>query len=70
MVDTKLEDYKEFMTLSEVAEYLGVHINSIYNYLKEGGKPLPSIKISRRKILVKKSDLKNWLEDHRKGGKK
>ncbi len=63
----KLEEYKEFMTLMDISEYLGIHINSIYTYIHEGGEPLPSIKISNKKILVKKKDLINWLEEHKKG---
>ena len=57
----KLEDYKEFMSLVEVADYLEVCIDSIYNYINKGGAPLPSMRISKRKILIKKEDLLNKL---------
>lgn len=52
---------KEFLSLGEVAKYLGVHITTIYRYLKDGGKPLPSMRLSKKKILIKQTDLKDWL---------
>jgi len=64
-INININDYKEFMSLQDVADYLGVHINSIYNYLKDGGKPLPSIHISKKKILVKKEDLIDWLNEQK-----
>lgn len=63
MEQKSTEEYKEFMSLKDVTEYLGVHINSVYNYINDGGKPLPTIRISRKKILVKKADLEKWLEE-------
>jgi excisionase family DNA binding protein len=59
------EIYKEFLSIEEVAEYLHVYKDTVYRYLKDINKPLPSIKISRKKILVKKVDLDNWLEEQK-----
>ena len=58
-------DYKEFMNILEVTKYLGVHTSTVYRYLRDIKIPLPSIKISRKKILVKKADLLDWLDKHR-----
>lgn len=54
-------EYKEFLTIQEVAEYLGVYRDTVYRYIKDIKKPLPAMKISKKKILVKKVDLENWL---------
>ena len=59
------EIYKEFLSIEEVAEYLHVYKDTVYRYIKDIKKPLPSIKISRKKILVKKVDLDNWLEEQK-----
>lgn len=55
-------EYKEFLSVSDVAKALGVHRITVYNYMKDIENPLPSIKISRRKVLVKKVDFDNWLK--------
>lgn len=57
--------YKEFLSLEEVAEYLGVHINTIYKYLKDEQNPLPTFRISERIIRVKKSELDAWLKAYK-----
>jgi len=64
MVDESI--YKQFLTLEEVAEYLGVHINTVYKYLKDESNPLPTFKISGRVIRVKKEELDKWLETYKK----
>jgi excisionase family DNA binding protein len=58
-------EQKEFLSISEVAEALGVYRDTVYRYINDIKKPLPSIKISRKKILVKKEDLDKWLEDQK-----
>ena len=52
---------KEFIDLPEVATYLGVSIETIYRYIHSKENPLPSMKISRKKILVNKRELDDWL---------
>lgn len=65
------EPYKEFLSVADMARTLGVYRTTIYNYMKDINHPLPSIRISRSKILVKKSDFDNWLENFKtKGGDK
>ena len=60
------DEYKEFLTIQEVAEHLGVYRDTVYRYIHDIKKPLPSMKISRKKILVKKADLDIWLEEFKK----
>jgi excisionase family DNA binding protein len=57
------DEYKEFLSIEEVAEYLGVYRDTVYRYIKDVKKPLPAMRISRKKILVKKVDLEKWLEE-------
>ena len=57
------DETKDFLTLQEVTAYLGVSDSTIYRYLNRYKKPLPSMKISRKKILIKKVDLDKWLEE-------
>jgi excisionase family DNA binding protein len=59
------QEYQEFLSIEEVAQYLHVYRDTVYRYIKDIQKPLPSIKISRKKILVKKVDLDNWLEEQK-----
>ncbi len=56
------QEYKEFLSLEEITQYLGVTIGTVYRYIHDVSMPLPSMKISKRKILVKKVDLDEWLE--------
>ena len=60
---------RNFMALDEVARLLSMHIGTIYTYIKDAKAPLPSIKLSNRKILVKRADLEEWLEEKKKGNK-
>ena len=56
-------EYKDFLTLDQVAKYLDVEIKTIYKYINSGGKPLPAMRLSRKKILIKVSDLEKWMEE-------
>jgi len=66
MQNNEQKEYKEFMTIVEVAEYLGVYKDTVYAYINEIGRPLPAMKITRKKILVRKADLDKWLEESKK----
>jgi len=59
------EDYQEFLSIEDVAKYLGVYRDTVYRYIHDIKKPLPSMKISRKKILVRRSDLDEWLESYK-----
>ncbi len=66
MIEEKDTDLKEFLDLNEVAEYLGVHISTIYRYIHSKTNPLPAVQISKAKIIVRKSELDSWLEEYKK----
>jgi len=65
MLEENDKNYEEFMSIEEVAKYLGVWKETVYRYIHDTKTPLPAMKISRKKILVKKEDLKKWLEDRK-----
>ena len=56
------DDYQEFMDLQEVADYLKIHINTLYKLIRLEENPLPTIQISERILRIKKSELDEWLE--------
>lgn len=64
--NNKKDEYKEFLTLEEVADYLGVKISTVYTYLKDEKNPLPSFQLNAKTIRVKKLELDEWLENYRK----
>jgi excisionase family DNA binding protein len=57
---------KEFIDLPEVATYLGVSLETVYRYIRSKENPLPSMKISRKRILVNKEELDEWIFNFRK----
>lgn len=59
------QEYQEFLSIEEVARHLHVYKDTVYSYIKDVQKPLPSIKIRRKKILVKRVDLDKWLEEQK-----
>jgi len=70
MEETKNTENLEFMDLEEVAKYLRVSMPTIYRYInsKLTEDPLPTFKITRGHIVVKKSELDSWIESYRKNG--
>lgn len=55
----ELLQYKELMTIKEVANYLHVSLSTIYLYTKK--EQLPVKKISERKTFILKNDFIFWL---------
>ena len=51
-----LNDYPEMMTIPELAEYLRVHTNTAYAYIKTG--KIPYIKIGRQ-IRLYREDIRS-----------
>lgn len=56
-----MEEEKKNMTPEDVAQYLGVNISTIYRYLTQTINPLPSYKITRKNIIIKKEELDSWI---------
>ena len=63
MSENNVPETVEFMSVEEVAKYLGVWKDTVYRYMRDEKKPLPAMRISRKKILIKKVDLDKWLEE-------
>lgn len=59
-------EFKEFLTLEDVAEFLGIHISTVYRYIHDKKNPLPTFRISKQVIRVKKVELDKWLETYKK----
>jgi len=51
-------------TPEEAAEYLKISLATIYRYLNQEENPLPSYKISRGVIRIKKDELMSWIENY------
>lgn len=58
------EDQKETLNHSEAAKYLGIAKQTLYGYTSK--RLIPFIKIGRKRILFRKSDLEAWLMDAKK----
>ena len=57
-------DEEIYLTPEEVADYLKVHISTIYRYLELPENPLPSYKVSSKNIRIKKSELVSWIDGY------
>lgn len=53
------------LTLSEVADYLGVERRVVTDYVQDRG--LPVIRISRQTVRVHPDQLDAWLAEHTEG---
>lgn len=56
---------KEFLDMEEVAAYIGVSMATVYRYVRSTENPLPSFKLSSKKILVSKEELDTWIKTFR-----
>jgi len=57
----------EYLTVREVAKYLKISISMINSLIKQ--EEIPSIKIGKRRLFIKK-DVDKWIEEHKKRKKK
>ena len=65
----KEAEHKEFLSLNEVAEYLGVDYKTVYRYIKDKKNPLPAIQILGRTLRVNKIKLDDWLKEYQNENK-
>lgn len=64
MYKTEIEKVKRStLTVSEVAEYLGVSKDTVYTMVRE--KKIVHFKIGRR-VLFKKDAIENWIQEQMK----
>lgn len=59
-----MEEEKKYLSPEEAALYLGVHTSTIYRYVGQLKNPLPSYKISRKNIVIKKEDIDSWVDGY------
>ena len=52
---------KEILSLKDVAEYLGVRIGTVRNFIKRG---MPAVRVGRKIIKVRRQDLLDWIASH------
>ena len=56
---------KEFMTVNEIADVLGLNKQTVYRMLGTVG---PKYAKLGRVVLVRKTDFEEWIEKNTKGG--
>ena len=56
---------KEFMTVNEIADVLGLNKQTVYRMLGTVG---PKYAKLGRAVLVRKTDFEEWIEKNTKGG--
>jgi excisionase family DNA binding protein len=55
------------MSLDDLAQYAAIGVRTLRDAIKDTSHPLPHVRTSRKKILVKRSDFDEWLESFRVG---
>lgn len=56
---------KPYLELEEIAEMLGVTVDTVRDYRKLKSNPLPMYRVGR-KYLVKREDFEKWMEKNKK----
>lgn len=52
---------KEYMTVKEANLYCGIGIRALREHLKNRDPPLPHYRVNRKLVLIKKSELNEWM---------
>ncbi len=55
---------KEFFSISELQQWLGISRSKSYEIIQPGPDSLPAYRIGRR-LLVRRSEVEEWLGNHR-----
>jgi len=55
---------KQWLTPNEAAKYLGVHVHTIYNYLRLKENPLQCSRISKNNIRINVETLEEWIKSY------
>jgi excisionase family DNA binding protein len=53
------------LTVSELADLLGISVNSVYDFAERGGGP-PRIMVGRR-VRYDPADVRSWIDSRRQG---
>lgn len=61
----KVEPSREYMTVEQMAKFLSVSPTTIHRWRQGVGvpDPLPSIRVTRRKILFDVAAVRGWLDE-------
>ena len=57
-------DNDRYMDLKTLAEYSGMPVRTIRDYLSDAENPIPNFAL-KRKIFVRKNEFDKWMESHR-----
>ena len=60
------EDH-EVLTPQEAADYMKISLSTLYRFLDHPDNPIPSYKLSRSIIRIRKSELDAWINKWVKG---
>ena len=55
------QENRPFLTIKEVSEMLGISVSTINRLIKRGDFPL-KVKISPRRMVFMKSQIRKWIE--------
>lgn len=58
------EQRKEFLSIRELQQWLGISRSKSYEIIQPGPDALPAYRIGRR-LLVRRSQVEEWLTNHR-----
>jgi excisionase family DNA binding protein len=59
---------QRLMSVKEVADYLGVHPQTVYALIRNGQLPAVQLNGRRTSLRIKKADLEEWLQQRFVGG--
>lgn len=63
-VQTTQNNLPQLLSPEDVAHIILVDVSTVYRYLKLKENPLPSFKISKNVIRIKKDELYSWMEKY------
>ena len=67
--ETEEQEKPQWLSPQQIADELGMHINTIYRFIQSGQLPVYDLTVScSRKTYyrIKRSDLEGWLESRRR----
>lgn len=59
---------KDFLTITELSEYLGVKRSTVYAWVRDG--QIPYYRVNKKLIRFKRDEIDRWMKDQMKDNKK